>query len=830
MAFLSDFSIDYANKIIRHLTGTDIYSAQTMYSELQDLFDALNQMDDQVPMSAQTPTQFTMINGWFIDSDSLQYIKTGSLTTSGWATGVIRAISYNASGAGVMFEADDRGETITGTTSTATGKILGWDQRYGSEIGVVYIRVLTGTFNNATEAYTVSNSVAAGNFTATFQTGGSATGENFWSQFSTLGTIHAQVAGTPDTKLYAVQDRSAVGIPIGVLPEHASATETNGALGSLGQIDILVATQEAGKAINAGRVQFFAHKEGTVYDNFEASKIGGNSVIAFATATDINNTDGTRRLTTTSSSGTFTVGEVIKVPTTPSNKGFVGYIRAKSGSNPTITLDIMQLGHLDIAVGDVLEGQSSSAVATVGTITNINAAVAPQSDVTITFGRISRDLLNGNGPILYSVEIDCSAELMKDTYEVLQYRMRRGVTADIDSGAALAVQGQFYKGVEVRLDYNGATGNAVVGEVVTGGTSGAKGVVASATASGAAGYLMVTRLDGTFQTSEQITTPTLTAANCTVVTAISSPKAAAFGTFAGGKLFGARGVYVKLMATADKQNYTLIGDDGSTQAPPNTVPVTVGGLVAGDSVAVFQVDASGAVLKLPTQTPVGAEHKHATFNLAAGNNLSDLDIVITDDGDGHATIQLDVPDGKDINRAAIRVIDTVLAIEDRYRFSSFSGVTFVLTVVTNSAGTLTANTTTTLMVNSGANWLGAEPVLVGDIVYNVTRALSSYVTAVTATELTISPPIAGQVSTDTYQINRLVRAYGTDDDAYVPYLDRVADAASESNDIVQTTAISVIIRVRESAGVPIVPFESTGSIGTTGLSATATRTPDPNAT
>jgi len=830
MAFLDDFSIDYANKIIRHTTGTVIYSTQTMYSELQDLFDALGQMDDQVPMSAQTPTQFTMINGWFIDSASLQYIKTGSLTTVGWTGGVIRAISYNATGAGVMFESDDRGETITGTTTTHTGKILGWDERYGTELGVLYIRVLTGTFNNATEAYTVSNSTAAGNFTATFQTGGSATGENFWSQFSTLGTIHAQVAGTPDTKLYAVQDRTAVGISIGVLPNHASATETNGALGSLGQIDILVATQEVAKIINAGRVQFFAHKEGTLYDNFEASKIGGNSVIAFATATDINNTDGTRQLTTTSSSGSFTVGEVIRVPVTPSNKGFVGYVRAKSGSNPTITLDIMQLGDLDVAVADVLEGVSSGAAATVDTITNINAGVAPQSDVTITFGRISRDLLNGNGPVNYSVEIDCSGELIKDAYEVLQYRMRRGVTADIDSGAALVIQGQIYKGIEVRLDYNGATGNAVVGETVTGGTSLATGIVASATASGS-GYLMVTRLDGTFQTSEQITTPTLTVANCTTVTAVASPKAAAFGTFAGGKLFGARGVYAKTMATADKQNYTLIDDEGATQAPPNTVGVTVSGLVSGDSVAVFQVDSAGAVLKLPTQTAVGAEHKHATFNLAAGNNQGDLDIVMTDDGDGHTSIQLDVADGKDTNRASIRVIDTVLAIEDRYRFSSFTALTFTLTVVTNSAGTLDGATSSTHMICSTANWLGAEDVLVGDIVRNVVgHPGTSYVTNVTATDLTISPPITGQVATDTYEINRLVRSYGTDDDAYVPYLDRVTDATSESNDIVQSTAISVIIRVRESAGSPIIPFESTGQIGTTGLAATATRTTDSNAT
>jgi len=99
MAFFDDFTVDYSNKIIRHTSGTTIYSGVTMYSEIQDLWDALNQMDDTIPISAQTPTQFTLLNGWFMTAADLEYINSASIQTSGWGSNVIEAIAYDASGA-----------------------------------------------------------------------------------------------------------------------------------------------------------------------------------------------------------------------------------------------------------------------------------------------------------------------------------------------------------------------------------------------------------------------------------------------------------------------------------------------------------------------------------------------------------------------------------------------------------------------------------------------------------------------------------------------------------------------------------------------------------
>lgn len=67
MAIQDDFTIDYVNKRIYHSSGTTIYTVNALYSYLQNTFDEPEQMDDPIPMSAQTPTEYTLINGWFMN-------------------------------------------------------------------------------------------------------------------------------------------------------------------------------------------------------------------------------------------------------------------------------------------------------------------------------------------------------------------------------------------------------------------------------------------------------------------------------------------------------------------------------------------------------------------------------------------------------------------------------------------------------------------------------------------------------------------------------------------------------------------------------------------
>src|SRR4030067_1355305 len=84
MPIAADWSIDYNAKRVYHSANSTVYSVNALYSFLMDTFDELIQMDDTVPMSAQTPNAYTMINGWFIDDDSVKYLNQGAIATSGW--------------------------------------------------------------------------------------------------------------------------------------------------------------------------------------------------------------------------------------------------------------------------------------------------------------------------------------------------------------------------------------------------------------------------------------------------------------------------------------------------------------------------------------------------------------------------------------------------------------------------------------------------------------------------------------------------------------------------------------------------------------------------
>lgn len=80
MAIQDDFTLNYTAKTITHTAGSTRYHVNALYSWLMDLFDDAGQMDDTVPMSAQTPVEYTLINGWTFGSDAdLGYLYGGSI-------------------------------------------------------------------------------------------------------------------------------------------------------------------------------------------------------------------------------------------------------------------------------------------------------------------------------------------------------------------------------------------------------------------------------------------------------------------------------------------------------------------------------------------------------------------------------------------------------------------------------------------------------------------------------------------------------------------------------------------------------------------------------
>jgi hypothetical protein len=132
----TDFTIDYTDQTITYVGGftngiADYrYTMNELYSWLMDEFDEPQHMDDPNPMSAQTPTQYTLLYPWFIEMESTKALYSGSLQTSGWAksgANGITAIHWADASSDPPSVAGDIGETVTQATSGATGVIVGYD-------------------------------------------------------------------------------------------------------------------------------------------------------------------------------------------------------------------------------------------------------------------------------------------------------------------------------------------------------------------------------------------------------------------------------------------------------------------------------------------------------------------------------------------------------------------------------------------------------------------------------------------------------------------------------------------------------------------------------
>lgn len=476
-----DFTINTTTKTIRHIIGeTPIYSAKELYTWLMDYFDDSGLMDDTIPMTAQTPTEFTLVNGWFMDDTSMQFINGGAIQTSGWThptnTTGIRILTL-ATITGV--DDTDLGTAVAGVTTGDTGKLVD----YNTTLKKLWVRTdaADDDFNNTGETINVNGS-GAGSMNGT--AGSSVTGETIWSNIFSLGTL---VSGTTlDVYQNDVQ----------ITPWWSS-----------GQFDILVKVKEASVEIDSGNLTVLARKYSTLYDHFVIDASAGRNPVPLAAFNDTNN---------------------------------------------------------------------QTAEGTVG--------ASPYTNITITFGHYSYDLSNGNGARDYDVEVNCATLTIAQVYEYLKYVTRTG------SGSTLnGVNGEYYTAVgDIRLDYTGETsGPFVQGNAIT-SSAGGSGYIVSLIDNGATGTLVIRNVHGTFADTNTLTSAGTTATINGTPDSITQSKQAPFGTFAGGKLYAARGVKLYNMAAADATDYVLIDSTGTTQNPPISVSVELTNVVVGSQCLIYE--------------------------------------------------------------------------------------------------------------------------------------------------------------------------------------------------------------------------------------------------
>jgi len=240
---------------------------------------------------------------------------------------------------------------------------------------------------------------------------GTATADSLWSNLYSIGS---QTVGT---LLYMIQADAEIS------PWWIS-----------GNIDILVLVKNTGSWIQSddtagtptnGGVWIYAREFGDTYDhNYTSLAAGGRNPIGINTALDSGNKSGELYVTVGSSSGTWTVGNFLSDDTT----GATGKIGKVVGSD--VYLNAVRGGTLTPANGcteytDRELQTAGDATATISVVTNV---VAGYTDVTDTFGAISRDLNNGAGSQSYDVEIDCATRPMTQVYEWLKFLTRYGST------------------------------------------------------------------------------------------------------------------------------------------------------------------------------------------------------------------------------------------------------------------------------------------------------------------------------------------------------------------------------------------------------------------
>ena len=602
MPVSTDFSLDLVNSLIKHTAGTTVYTSNQLYSQIQDWMDDALYMDYTPPMSAQTPTDYTVINGWYLDEGCIEWLQGGAITTSGYLNVVYR-LTFQASGY-TNAVATDIGKTVQNTGATHTGTLLAYD----NVARIWWIRAVLSVFT--AEAVTIASGTGAGTMTAV------ATGEMAFPNIYTLGSIDT-TGGLQ--QIYIIQNK----LHAKIWGAAGNADPTPNA--TTRHIDVLIKTKSAGVNIDAGNLTMFLRNypaaggsQVDLYDNFSLTALTGRNAVPLATSADLNNTTATATIAGYSDikivfvNGTITHGAV-----TGTFTALESVSQAVSGATGVFISDsagVMTLGNVvgTFNATNVITGGTSAATATsTGTLVLTNT--------TRVTGKAFTQDVNRN----YSIIIDCATRVLTQVYEYLKYITRQTSTFQT---------------------YGLTTPDSVTaGQAAT-----------------------INALDGEQYITAMV--DTTTAANT-----FAAVKPSPFGTFAGGKLFGARGVWVQNMASADVRNYQLIDSDGITRTPPNQQSLTITNLVAsapGDAVGVFQ--STG-----PSSTTI----KKNMYLMTTQSTASPTIIVGT-------AITADTP-----TTGYIRVVQAN-GNEQRYYYSSWTGSTFTLGAKTDGYGTVLSTTTT----------------------------------------------------------------------------------------------------------------------------------------
>jgi len=789
-------------------------SVNELYSALEDLMDEPLQSDDGSAMSAETPVEYTLgiidagdLDPWYMSYDLAEHLTGGAIRTASWArvvssnTGIV-VVSVTSN----TIVAADEGNTIThgdGDSGTLLEVI---------EAGTTDYLVIRPASNAAANNFDSTSGTLTCNAHTATQAAAATTGEQIWANLYNVTPID------PDAHVYlyqgAVDDASRARIQR--ISNAAGDWWPEGAFDRLYFIrDFKTA---ANPIVDGGYLTVFVRKGNTLYDSFEvgcSTVSGGRNPVPLKASADLNHTTGYQSITTTAVSvDDFVVGDEIQGGTS----GARAIITQIDGTSPTYTFHYYLIGDPQVTFQTAAETITNNDGT--GSATKDGNAPADQGPAlatwftnntfpAVTHANTTYDIDDGGVAEGYGITIDCNQNPLTEVYEWLQHICRNGETGTTHTDG---IEGEQYVGATVFLEYSGSVSGGTIaeGDDVTQATSGATGIVISHDTTLKQILLRDTR--GTFSTSYVVTsndnagaiTPDVAATTFTANTA--SP----FGTFAGGRFFGARGVLLSDWLAGDENSFQLVDCQGNVRTRPIAITLEVTNLAGAaetsgvsDLVSLHRLTGSGGVIAKTEYSAAGGE--------VSGDSTLVVDSAITADTPGKSS------------GGTLVIRDATDAQEYKIRYSSWATSTFTLAKITVAAAD--AGTDTNTVVEAGA-FTNAKR---GDLWYNTTRGAWAYVLTVDdANTIQLDRAIASQTTGDAGFLNGIPGiTVNTADDVYVPLMNRYAASSAEQVSIVYVSTLYYRCKVtNKRASTKIRPFVTADSTSGTSRSIAVIRNTD----
>ncbi len=508
-----------------------VRDSNAFYTYLQDTFDELGALDDDVPMSAQVKLQqYTLINSWkipdlsfrFLESGSIQDLALDNIWTNFQTLGSVNGIGDTAFAATTPQPQIYLNQNATGFRITTNVVDSWW---IGGQIDIL-AKVKTSTDQRITLTATAGVNISGGTVTIFVRRFGD-TYDNFeTTTIAGVAPIPLATANDLDNTTGTHQtfydgENAGPFLSGEEIVDAVDATKRGvitslsdfGVTGTIGYI--LTSTTQF---VNNDEISGQTSGATANIENTPTSLVAGYDVdVIFATAQREFPFDG-------QSATEFLEGEEVTVGT-----GATGILMRNNntagglGSTGDMVIGNIQGSTGGMANNDRITGLTSGATADV-------------NGTPVSTSQVFKDIGDGNGETAYNacVFLDrtgANPRLLADMYEWVKYRTRRQETAG-------------------EISYN-----------LMGGANDFAGTLTASVA----GQIYIT-LD----------------------TSYPLVKVSPVGSFAGGTFFGARGVFIQDMANTDVRNFQLIDENGVVRDPPNLQSLTVQGLISGDRVAVFR--------------------------------------------------------------------------------------------------------------------------------------------------------------------------------------------------------------------------------------------------